>query len=530
MLSLNKDGVKNGFKDVFGSSTPRRYSCDSVHNSKRYRERGIDTDMPVRNSVSCHMVYDDGFSDFSKEIASKNSGEIRKILPKVGNKKSDKFFGENLSDLSDEGDKPEKSSYKTSQSKLELERTGKDPIERFIEENAPEKLYSEVHRSESPSSKDSLDRKAKFLINMLEQYSKEPCYDGREPVEEAIIVPRKKITRHICDKDDFHKHFHKHEKEESEKCLSDCKDSEDTVDTEPKPKKPQRDFEIYRKSQENLVEKSESEKVQAPIRRKKSINREDLPSPPARPQRMSDSIVLSKSQENLLSPSPTKDLELETPKLVLNLISTKTKTVTPPPSPDVPRRVEISKQVERIISQTDSVPSTPETPDTPETPETPTDDLPKTPQEQEKLKKKLKKSHSSNTFLTQDVIKKMKARVLEYQMSTEYVTEDIDMSKADGSHLVQPTSKIEKPKKKISNASTCTIETESAEDSPVEKKRGKSSIAESIETSSTVSTVSQPSPTPSVVNEKQVGGNDDLVMGLSLFEALLKEFAAFNLS
>lgn len=416
MLSLKNAGVvKNGFKDVFGADTPRRNSIDSIHNSKRYRERSVD--VPVRASVSCHDVCDDSFADFSREISSSDGSTSRKVLPKVGNKKSDRLLGENLSELS------------IDQPPVKADLSDADPIDKFVEENVAEKKIVAAaqkeathHQSDKVESETALKEKAALLMNILDKYSQEQDYSNREPVVEEVIVPRKKKTGHICDDDEFHKHFHNHEKVENEKLREDLteKDLEAMIVT---PKKPQRDLSIYRKSLEKL-DASPSASVVAPVRRKKSLGRDDLPSPPPRP--VKTGIVDAKSQENRVSMSPTKDLELQPPLLQLNLSSEKMQkasektTSTPPSSPVVPPRHE--KQVSVTESISSGEPPSPGS---------------------------NKKHHGSGLTFNSDTLSKMKQRVLEFQMSQEYVMEDIS-NENDGSNYVSPTKTLDPVTKKIS--------------------------------------------------------------------------------
>lgn len=438
MLSLKNVGsVKNGFKDVFAAETPRRNSVDSTRNSKRYRERSVDVETPMRNSMSCADVCDDSFADFSRDLSPKDANSTsRKVLPKVGNKKSDKILGESLSDLS-----PAQSD------------SVRDPIEQFLAENVAEKKIIAVDQKEAAHSTNKDDdyvtasaidestamkEKAALLMNILDRYSQEDNYENREPVVEEIIVPRKKKTGHICDEDDFHKHFHKHETKQNEMLREDKKD-EDLEGMIITPKKPQRDLALYRKSQENLSQTegaATAADAVAPVRRKKSLKRDEMPSPPPRPGKLSG-IVLAKSNENILSMSPTKDLELEPPSLVLNLSSEKRKTNTPPSSPVVPSKVPheqeaaATKESEKPLSSDKSA---------------------------DKLieEKSTVKPHS-----LEDVTAKMKKRVLEFQMSQEYVMEDIS-NENDGSHQFTPI-KLDPITKKVSVASMSSA---AAPDSP----------------------------------------------------------------
>lgn len=470
MLSLkNAAVVKNGFKDVFGSDTPRRYSIDSVHNSKRYRERSVDVDVPVRNSVSCHDVCDDSFADFSREISPNDGSSIRKVLPKVGNKKSDKILGENLSDLS-----IDHASIKGDQ----------DPIEQFVEENVAEKKIvaadqkSATHNNQSDEPALSKE-KAAMLMNILDRYSQEQDYSNKEPVVEEIIVPRKKKTGHICDEDEFEKHFHSHEKPENDKLREDVKpeDLEVLIVT---PKKPQRDMSIYRRSLENLNDTA-APIVVAPVRRKKSMSREDLPSPPPRPTR--SAIVDEKSQENVLSMSPTKELTLQPPLLQLNLSSEKvklednSKTITTPPSSPVVRPRIHQEKKEPVTESVLNVESAAPGQIQPEI-------------NAEETRSHGKKHQGTGLTFSSDTLSKMKQRVLEFQMSQEYEIEDIS-NENDGSNNVTPSKTLDPITKKISVSSMQSLVTPESPSSESQIEDPIKVTASTPKDSSTVDNISE---------------------------------------
>lgn len=198
--SLNDDKnekiIRNGFKDVFVNGN---------------------------ESQSHSLPYDKKESELTQSTRS-----LERTM-KVGNKKSDRILGENLSDH------------------LSIE-----PIDDLNKTNeVVEKLAS------MPS-----DKKLFFLMNMLEQSNNDDdeIYKNRIPIEEPTCIERKKIKKHCCDDDDFDpSHFHKHEKESHEP-----------------PKKPERDFTKYQKTEDiDVTEKSENVK--------KSLSRENLPTPPEVP-------------------------------------------------------------------------------------------------------------------------------------------------------------------------------------------------------------------------------------------------------
>lgn len=222
--------VHNGFKEVFSNGgTARALTYDDIE----YIDRE-DSAFQTRAAVE----YDGGSLE-------------RKL--KVGNKKTDKFFGESLSDhLSDE------------------------PVTSV---EAPPKLDKDETDRSSTS-----DKKLYFLMNMLEQdMNDEEKYKDRVPVDEPLFVARKKeIKKHICDDDDhMHAHFHKHDNEASDHAVA--------------PPKPDRDFskyhsnpveaELHHLSEDEIAEKIIESHSRAHVR--KALSRENLPTPPDAPKRKS---------------------------------------------------------------------------------------------------------------------------------------------------------------------------------------------------------------------------------------------------
>lgn len=224
--------VRNGFKDVFNGGTSKSLKYDDIEYIDK-EENVFQTRVSVEQT--------------------EEKSNDRKL--KVGNKKTDKFFGESLSDhLSDEPVTPEDSSA------------------------IPKK--DEVDRSSS-------DKKLFFLMNMLAQdFEEAEKYKDQVPIEEPVFVARKKeVKKHVCDDDDhMHSHrFHKHE-HDHEAC-----------DHHSAPPKPDRDFSKYI-NQSNVVEteqpsqKVEAEKIEEVPSRpqfRKTISRENLPTPPQTPKRKS---------------------------------------------------------------------------------------------------------------------------------------------------------------------------------------------------------------------------------------------------
>lgn len=217
--------MRNGFKDVFTNNVgaSRVLTYDDIESTEKHQNL-----VQTRADVEEH----------------KDTTLERKL--KIGNKKSDKFFGESLSDhLSDEHiDEPIKAS--------------KDEVDRSS--TSEKKLF--------------------FLMNMLDSDQEEILkYSGIQPVEEPMFVAKKKeIKRHICDDDDhMHAKFHDHEKE--------------TCDHVVPPPKPDRDFSKYIETSIEIAPEK-VERVSAQARTRRQISRESLPTPPDTPKRRSGASSL----------------------------------------------------------------------------------------------------------------------------------------------------------------------------------------------------------------------------------------------
>lgn len=222
----NDEVVRNGFKDVFtNGASSRRLTYDDIEYINK-DENVLQTRANIEHEEE------------------KN----RKL--KVGNKKTDKFFGESLSDhLSDE------------------------PVAEKSIEQIEKSNRDEVDRSSTS------EKKLFFLLNMLEQEQEENVkYLDKMPVDEPVFVARKKeIKKHICDDDDrmHHNQFHKHENNQCDHVIA--------------PPKPDRDFSKYQASNNEeeeegvkSVQGTQTEPLPKP-RVMKSISRDSLPSPPAAP-------------------------------------------------------------------------------------------------------------------------------------------------------------------------------------------------------------------------------------------------------
>lgn len=323
-VALAADRQLCGFKELFGNNVSRRSSCDSIlkdDNPLTDKEQEMLQQKRKSKSISDFNLNEmramnDSFSHtnpripvtrtlslMERSIVVKTAPIIRPVLQrkisKVGNKKSDKFFGENLSDcLSDEPITPDPDTHNSLDfhtsdghdsilAALASASSGKDKLDMFIDANVNNnnnvtinanqnaRKMNEIDSStkQMDDKKSSLDKKAEFLMAMLdddslfreskpvatprrshskkksfdgepvstevdaiekkvtvattnaESHSKEnggdeEYYKGMTPVEEPIIVPRRRSIKHICD-DDEHirahlRHDHKHSSSDEE--------------------------------------------------------------------------------------------------------------------------------------------------------------------------------------------------------------------------------------------------------------------------------------------------------------------------
>lgn len=222
--------VRNGFKDVFGTiGAARSLDYDEIKPcEKQQNVLQTRTDIEERKETTLE----------------------RKL--RVGNKKTDKFFGESLSDhLSDEPI-------------VTSEKMNKDEVDRSS--TSEKKLF--------------------FLMNMLEEDDGEK-YKGKHPVEEPVFVAKKKEVKHICDDDDhMHAKFHQHEKEACDHVVP--------------PPKPDRDFSKYQETPKETTPEKAAEvptpkkaaEVPTQTRTRRTISRENLPTPPETPKRKSGVISM----------------------------------------------------------------------------------------------------------------------------------------------------------------------------------------------------------------------------------------------
>lgn len=519
-----------GFKDLFGNNMSRRASVDSVERppftdqerealqqrrrSKSFSNLSIDRySSPERNSSpeknsSPERTMNVIRNSIEKKYRIANyepavnrikaESRLQRKVSKVGNKKSDKFFGENLSDcLSDEPitpDDPTEGQDLKHLQKIEISKEplklppaiSQDKLDIFVAKNAPlnnvnafiaentvkpkpisvehditlvTKLSNSTETSDvemdievddKDEHKTNLDKKAEFLMAMLDDenlykevpkgpvvavapprrrhskeqngtkeepvdegydtvdkfekksadkslaikpadYDDEQYYKGMTPVVEPIIVPKRKITKHICDDDDhIHKHIHSqrvHSHEEApakaieitqSKFESPSKSIEVSKKDQPVPIKPKRDFNVYEKTV--IVSK-----LDVPS---KAESNESEVKPEVKPR------TRHYSHENLITASTGNDgKSLHDFQRIHSF----------PVQPDVPKKMRVVKG----------------------------------PDGEEKLESILKKCKSSQSFLTQDLMNQIVDRV--YGFHDPY---SIDHSYDDGSSQVSPSSKL----------------------------------------------------------------------------------------
>lgn len=163
---------------------------------------------------------------------------------------------------------------------------------------------TEIEHSNQPENaiekKTILTNNKELSTKTVDNNNDDEYYKGMTPVEEPLIVPRRRSTKHICD-DDHHtrKHVdHNHatsNENESENKENEPKDSnKEMIDVEKyiiqqvtnTPEKPKRDLGVYERSKQNGTEHS------APCTPVKKMDQLEKPSVPR---------VRHLSQENLMS-------------------------------------------------------------------------------------------------------------------------------------------------------------------------------------------------------------------------------------
>uniref|UniRef100_A0A2M4BBZ6 Putative microtubule-associated protein futsch n=1 Tax=Anopheles marajoara TaxID=58244 RepID=A0A2M4BBZ6_9DIPT len=474
--------VKNGFQDVFGRES-RRHSCDITPGTRpasvppRRLEESLPA-MPARQT-SCFEIdaSNDAFSDFSKvpttaELERSPAAQI----PRVGNRKSDRFFGEHLSDsLSPEQEAKEKqeSQERPKRREKSIPKDDVDKIEKFVEktddtkpveagltqkdqknpsdtatqrqkdtekEEVPAALPKTAPPDEAPavgengedlikyidrtvSGNSQLGSRAEFLMAMLEDYNDSVRYEGMQPIEEPLIVPKKRKSRHICDDHDhLHEKLHAHEKSGStkeEKPAANIILTEASIEVAPR--KPSRDFSKYKPLDKEPGDAIDHQQafdsdeeppsssaatatatvVVRPSRTKqtKSKQRESLPSPPAPPAK-----PFQKSLSESLFDRQVSRESTSTPVKAAAVVDDAPKAHTP-------------RMLKRIISM-------------PVTEHLNADARPETPQ-----RPALTKSSSSSSFSTVDL---QRSRICVERFSPE----DYAHHGGGADELVQPKSKL----------------------------------------------------------------------------------------
>lgn len=234
-LKRDEQPTRNGFKDIFHDRSQSSESeSQDIADAKDFTDF---EKVPLNSAIEKESKLNEVASRSSEERDERNAVSLTRKVSKVGNKKSDKFFGENLSDcLSDE---PVVSS---DEEKSALRNDKKKEIENDKEEKEKSEFDMDVEDSEELIKKINKER-GKLLFAMKDatddESTDEP--DGKVPVQEEIIVPKRRVTRHICDEtDSIRPHVHK------------------TAPDPNAPKKPQRDFSKYKKSLEDISKEDKS--------------------------------------------------------------------------------------------------------------------------------------------------------------------------------------------------------------------------------------------------------------------------------
>lgn len=439
--SLAADRQLCGFKELFGNNVSRRSSVDSIlkdDNPLTERERELLQQKRKSKSISDFNLNElkpvsDSFtiprgtkripitrtlSLIEKSIVETTPSYTRPVLQRkvsrVGNKKSDKFFGENLSDcLSDEPITPDPDPMHMSLEYHTIDASdsivpilaamtsslnGKDKLDMFLDanvnnnnnntlntnqnfidkdgakvpeikeditliENVSKETVFNVSSAAADDKKSSLDKKAEFLMAMLDDknlyevnkstteqpiatprrsHSKkkspeneptaneqiispktvttnneqpqspnivisnddEELYKGMTPVDEPIIVPRRRPTKHICDDDEhIHKHLHNDQKHSSDEENMEPNTEKvqinivEAIESEIlSPEKPKRDFSIY--------EKTTKLNTLAPL----TATENNIEKPKPRVRHLSQENLMSKQILEMARPKDTIDL------------------------------------------------------------------------------------------------------------------------------------------------------------------------------------------------------------------------------
>lgn len=160
-------------------------------------------------------------------------------------------------------------------------------------------------------------------------------YAHLQPVEHELIVPVRKNYKHVCDDDEHvhksttrkHDHTHDHSDVVDGKhnipggIIETVKVEENKIQENVSPKKPDRDFSRYRKSDDlSILEEPREESLDSiiesqiirPVRKKgRSISRESLPTPPPRPVKLE--IDRKISLQEPVKPVKSRKISLQEP-------------------------------------------------------------------------------------------------------------------------------------------------------------------------------------------------------------------------
>lgn len=201
-----------GFKELFGNNTSRRSSCDSVLNDrsidndhsqqKRASDANATLNVVTETEVKVPLPLPDSESSAAAIAAvaaanlppKKHEHRLQRNISKVGNKKSDKFFGENLSScLSDEPVAPSPSD------ELDhiLDAIISEQTKINAKANAAKKDGSAIMDAgddEDEENKTSLDRKAEFLMAMLDDKN---LYKDAANDEQVIVAPKRRHSKSV---------------------------------------------------------------------------------------------------------------------------------------------------------------------------------------------------------------------------------------------------------------------------------------------------------------------------------------------
>lgn len=197
-----------GFAELFGNNISRRSSYDSVLNERTatsnalQQKRMSDANLTLNaGETETKVPLPLPESETSAAMAAatisptKPEHRLQRKISRVGNKKSDKFFGENLSDcLSDEPVTPESQTAENAPAKDELDHfiDAIISVQGTADANANALKVDSTGGAEDDDdeNKTSLDRKAEFLMAMLDD--KNLYKDATAEEQEVILAPKRR--------------------------------------------------------------------------------------------------------------------------------------------------------------------------------------------------------------------------------------------------------------------------------------------------------------------------------------------------